>query len=125
MPLSLIDTSAWTQALRRNGDPVIRSRVESLWAGGQTAWCDAVRLELWNGVRGEKERQKLTELEMLLPSLPINADVWRMSCELAAKARASGLNVPAVDLIICSCARHHSVAIEHADRHFELLLALN
>jgi predicted nucleic acid-binding protein len=121
MPLVLIDTSVWTHALRRNGDPQVRDRVQLLMANGQAAWCDAVRLELWNGVRGEAERKKLKELESLLPSLPINADVWSDSCHLAELARTSGLNVPAIDLIVFSCARHHGVKVEHADKHYILL----
>jgi predicted nucleic acid-binding protein len=121
MALVLIDTSSWTQALRRNGDISIRARVEALLANGQAAWCDAVRLELWNGVRGKIEQQKLRELEQFLPSLPITSEVWNETCALAEAARTGGLNVPAIDLLIFACARHHGVTVEHADRHYVLL----
>jgi predicted nucleic acid-binding protein len=121
MALVLIDTSVWIPALRRNGDAAIRTRVELLLKNGQAAWCDAVRLELWNGVRGEIERGKLKELEQLIPSLPITAAIWSESCKLTESARTSGLNVPAVDLIIFACAQHHGVIVEHADRHYNLL----
>jgi predicted nucleic acid-binding protein len=32
--------------------------------------------------------------------------------------------IPASDILICACARHHGVAIEHADAHFDRLAAL-
>ena len=50
--MKLIDTSSWIDALRRDGDPQIRARVVALMASGEAAWCDLVRLELWNGLRG-------------------------------------------------------------------------
>lgn len=74
--LVLIDTSAWTQTLRRSGDSAMRARVESLVVANRAAWCDPVRLELWNGVRGTMERARLRQLEQSLTSLPITGSVW-------------------------------------------------
>ena len=87
----LIDTSSWTQALRRTGDPAVRGRVGRLLADETAVWCDAVRLELWNGVRGDAERDRLKDMQATLPSLSITDEVWDLSCELVAKARGSGL----------------------------------
>ena len=61
--MTLIDTSAWIEQLRRGGDASVRKHVEALLASGEAAWCPLVRLELWNGARGEKERTALTEMD--------------------------------------------------------------
>jgi predicted nucleic acid-binding protein len=53
--------------------------------------------------------------------LPIDDDVWELAIELAGKARAAGLSVPADDLVILACARRHRVGIEHCDEHFRKL----
>ena len=64
---------------------------------GNAAWCPAVRLELWNGAGNESDRRIL---------------------------RKAGKTAPAIDVLIAACARHHGVELEHADAHFEFLMAL-
>ena len=61
--MKLIDTSSWVDALRRDGDPEIKARVVALMRGGTAAWCDMVRLELWNGLRGVAERKQMEEFD--------------------------------------------------------------
>jgi predicted nucleic acid-binding protein len=119
--MKLVDTSCWIHALRRKGDGDIRTRVQSLLAIGQAAWCDAVRLELWNGAANDWDRQLLVNLQATVPILPIKEEVWQLACTFAHRARTNGLNVPATDLLIFACARHHGVELEHNDRHFPLL----
>jgi len=80
-----------------------------------------VRLELWNGARGEKEKKALKEFEEAMPELEVTAEVWDEACELARRAREAGLTVPATDLLIAACARHHGAAIEAVDPHFAQL----
>ena len=119
--MTLIDTSAWIEQLRRGGDASVRGQVETLLAAGDAAWCPLVRLELWNGARGNKERTALTEMDKTLPSLAIDAAVWDRAAALASGARERGITVPATDLLVASCARHHQVPLLHYDRHFELI----
>ena len=122
--MTLIDTSAWIEQLRRGGDASVRRQVETLLAVGDAAWCQLVRLELWNGARGKNERAALAEMEEILPSLAITAAVWAEAVTLASTAREQGFTVPATDLLIASCARCHDVPLLHHDRHFELIAPL-
>ncbi len=122
--MKLVDTSAWIEQLRRNGDPVVRRRVEQLLLSGEAAWCPFVRLELWNRARGGREHRVLREMERELPVLEAAPEVWDLACSLARKARANGITVPTSDLLIAACARHHHVEVEHADSHFELIHGL-
>jgi predicted nucleic acid-binding protein len=123
-PLVLVDTSAWTQALRKSGDAAVRARVQQLLIDQTAAWCDIVRLELWSGVRNDQERAGLQLLEASLPRLPIDDNVWNVAVDCASKARRAGLTTPANDLLIFACARRHSCRIEHNDHHFDLLAKL-
>ena len=113
----LIDSSSWIEALRDSGKADIRKRVEGLLAAGDAAWCDPVRLELWNGARGQQERKMLAQLEKSIAVLPMDNSVWDMAIALAKTARDAGLTVPAVDLMIVACARRHAVELEHNDHH--------
>jgi len=83
-----------------------------------------VRLELWNGARGDREKAVLKEFQAELPELPIDEAVWQLSFETARRARAAGLTIPATDLLIASCARHHRAGLEHSDADLDRLSEL-
>lgn len=117
----LVDTSSWIHMLRPSGDLVVRGRVESALTNGQACWCPLVKLELWNGARGEREQRVLHAFARTLPELPIDDAVWQAAYDLARRARAGGVTVPATDVVILSCARRHGAAIETADADFDLL----
>ena len=122
--MKLIDTSSWIHALRKDGDPAIRDRVQGLLVEDQAAWCDLVRVELWRGVSKKKEISFLKELEKSIRLLPITAEVWNLSCDLAQKCRVRGTPIPTTDVIISACARFHKVELEHVDKHFEIIAEL-
>ena len=110
--------------MRPNGDPVARARVERALQGGEACWCPIVRLELWNGAGGDREKKALRDFERLLPELAIDDAVWRGAYELARKARSAGVTIPATDLLIAACANHHDAELEHSDSDFEQLKKL-
>ena len=122
--MKLIDTSSWIDAMRRDGDPIVRGRVQALMQSGEAAWCDFVRLELWNGLRGAAERRQMEALEADVTLLPTTDAVWSGARELARRARAEGLTVPGADLLIAASAWVHGVEMEHDDAHLTALAAL-
>lgn len=122
--MTLIDTSAWIHSLRPDGDPAASARVRSLLESGEAAWCSLIQLELWNGARGELEKQVLTEMAASLPDLEMDQAVWSTAFDLARQARAVGHTVPSTDLAIAACARRHGVALEHVDSHLHAIETL-
>lgn len=121
---TLVDSSSWVHWLRRRGDAAIAHRVSRLVESGDAAWCPPIRLELWNGVGDESDRRVLRDFEQSLPELPITDDVWAEAYGLASRCRKAGKTAPAIDVLIAACARHHGVALEHADSHFDFLMTL-
>ena len=119
--MTLVDTSAWIHSLRPDGDPGVREQVRALLEGGEAAWCDMVKLELWNGARGETERRVLREMEEALVLLPTDETVWQTAFRLARSARQSGKTIPATDLLIGACAQRHGVTLAHDDQHLAML----
>ena len=119
--MKLVDTSSWVSSLRKKGDETVRARVRDLVLTGQAAWCAAVRLELWAGVGTDPERRMLRQMEQRIPELAITDEVWQAACDLAERCRSVGFTVPATDLLVATCARHHGVEIEAADAHFDRL----
>lgn len=115
----LIDTSAWIEALRRDGDAETRRRVTAHTREGQAVVCEMILLELWNGARGKKEANVVRSLEAELDLVPILPIVWRAAYALAADCRAAGFSIPATDLIIAAAARHYQLGLLHRDAHFD------
>lgn len=115
----LIDTSSWIHFLRPNGDPEVRARVEAALNTGAARWCPLVRLELWNGAGGEREKRVLRDIGRRVPELAIGAEVWEAACDLARRCREAGVSAPATDLVIAACARHHGATVEHDDGDFD------
>lgn len=120
----LVDSSSWIHFLRPNGDPAVRARVENVLTSGQACWCPLVRLELWNGAAGDRDRKILREFEAVLLELPIDDEVWSTACALARRARANGVSAPASDILIAACARRHDVDLETSDSDFDLLASV-
>jgi len=116
---TLIDSSAWIEALRADGDPVMKSRVFELISEGGAVLCDMVLLELWNGARGTSEHRMLGSIKGELEVVPTTDAVWKLATELARKLRRKGVTVPASDVLIAACARHYSLELVHADGHYD------
>lgn len=104
--------------LRSGGRADVRDRVNAHLRSGEARIVPMVRLELWNGARGEREKRALRDFEETLPELEMTADVWREACELARLARSAGVTAPASDILIAACARHHGAAVDAVDAHF-------
>ena len=81
-----------------------------------------IRLELWNGARGDRDKKALRDFERLLPELPITEGVWNLAYALARKARTAGTTAPGSDILIAACAQFHDVPLEQSDSDFDRLL---
>ncbi len=115
----LVDTSAWIDALRQDGDAGVREAVRAVTAEGRAVFCDMVRLELWSGAGGESERGVLRELERELEVAPTTPDVWEAAMDLSRACREQGITVPVTDVLIAACAQHHGLSLLHHDSHFD------
>ena len=117
----LIDTSVWTHALRRKGDPAIRARVDEAMKNERAAWCQIVRLELYRGVNNDWDRELLSFLDENVKPLAISTEVWQRTIYINQTLRSDGITLPMPDTIIYACAMVHKARVEHNDKHFDLL----
>ena len=121
--ITLVDTSAWIETMRPKGDASVRAKVSGLLRAGQAAWCEIIKLELWNGAFA-REMPDLEELEQNVVLLEITPKVWDRASKLSRKARTSGKTFLTVDLVIFACAEEYGAEIVHRDGHFEKMKAL-
>lgn len=119
MVITLVDTSSWIEALRKNGKKKIRDRVYNLLMEGKVVFCHMVLLELWNGAKGDYEKKKLKELEDTIPCISTTLEVWGIANTLAKECRSSGYTIPPTDIMIAACSIFHKTSIDHCDSHFD------
>jgi predicted nucleic acid-binding protein len=117
----LVDTSAWIETLRRNGDPDLCALVRAATMEGRAVLCDLVLLELWNGAQGIGEHRIVRELELTVEKVPIPPAIWRAAAELTRTCRAAGVSAPVTDILISACAEYYELEILHRDAHFNLI----
>ncbi len=117
----LVDTSAWIEALRKNGDPHITEQVRSAFLEGNVYCNEMILLELWNGARGEREKIYISELEDDILKCDINQETWRLAQAIATKARQNGLTLPSTGILIYASSFENNLQIIHKDKHFDQL----
>ena len=83
----LVDTSAWIEALRTDGDAEVRADVRSVVSQGAALFCDIVLLELWNGADGKAEVRLLADLERDLDCVETTVEVWSTANAMARACR--------------------------------------
>jgi len=118
----LIDTSAWIEYFRRDGDPNTRERVAESVRSQRAVLCDMVLLELMRGNRRQREKAGL--VAETLPCLATDGNCWKKAMKFAIRASEAGKPVPNTDILIFACGEVHSAEIIHRDHHFDTLGAL-
>jgi predicted nucleic acid-binding protein len=117
----VVDTSAWIEALRRDGSSRVRRLVDEAIEVGLAVVVDPVLAELAVGARSASERGLLSDLLAVLPCLHVQPETWQAAAELGARARGEGLTLPLVDLVIAALAMAEDFEVLHVDRHYVLL----
>lgn len=116
--ITLIDTSAWIEALRIKGKDEIRKQVKDLLISGDARIAEPILIELFHGARGKKELDTIQDLAMTVPVLKCSDKVFSESYKHAMELRKKGLTVPAMDILIYSIAIFHKALIFHNDSDF-------
>ncbi len=119
----LVDSSAWVDASRRNGDERVRSQVAALLASGAAAMTEPVWAELFQGARGRREEEQLEAWRSVSVWLAFDATCWEHAASVGRKCLRSGTNVPFGDVLVFACAKRHGVEMLECDRHFAMLAA--
>jgi hypothetical protein len=120
-PAVLLDSSAWIEVARGTADPALREEVAVMLSEGLAALAAPVWLELYRGVRSEKEERWLAGLRELCQWLPFDEECWSAAAEAARRCTRTGVHVPTSDILVFCVARRHRARLLHRDRHFDLI----
>lgn len=114
----LVDSSAWIESLRRNGNMAVKLAIEGLLEAYEAQWCTPVRLEVLGGARKE-ERNRLGIHFSVIPYRICREDDWERAVALAWRLRERGLTVPWLDVLIAAIAIQDGVRLYATDAHFQ------
>lgn len=116
----MIDTCAWIDFFKsQTGD--LGNLVAELIETNQAAITGVVIAELLQGVKQEKESQRLRLLLRSIHYLPTEDNDWFNAGLLAQQLRAKGLTLPLTDVLIAIIAQRHGIAVLTLDKHFQHL----
>lgn len=115
----LIDTSAWIFALKKNFNPFIKERIDTILSESNVAINGIIELELLGGVNTEKEYARLKNRLDVLHYIEATKSLWDSSSRLAFDLKRSGINVPYTDIFIAASAIQEKAILLHADSHFD------
>jgi len=116
----LVDTSAWLFALRKDANPEIKSRLDTLLREDAVVITGIIKLELLGGTRAREEFSRLKSRLDALPYIPMEEPLlWDLAYEMAFDLRRKGLTIPYTDILIASAAIKEDVTLLHADVHFD------
>lgn len=118
--MTLIDTSAWIDFLRRDGDPVTKQRVAAYIEMSEAAYCGPVEFELLRGAKLREMADVQTAMEFST-LLAFPRACWQSAAEIEKRLRAKGITVPRDDVFVGTAALHHSVPLFTRDPHFMLM----
>ena len=116
----LVDTSAWLFALRKDANPEIKSRLDTLLREDIVLITGIIKLELLGGTRTREEFSRLKSRLDALPYVSIEEPLlWDLAYEMAFDLRRKGVTIPYTDILIASAAIKEDIILLHADAHFD------
>lgn len=118
--LVLVDTSAWIELHRRDGDPAVKLAVRGLLDAFQAALCGPVEMEYLGGAR-PAERERLQAWCNVLPYLRNDQKLWRKTAANYALLKSKGITAPWNDVLIATLAVENNCRVYAVDKHFDAM----
>ncbi len=118
---TLIDTSLWIEAFRRDGSPAARRAVADIVESGLALVNGLIVSELLKGARDETDYERLLTVLGATTTVSFTAATWARTARLGFELRCAGITIPTVDLAIASSALEEGFVLAHRDRHFALI----
>ncbi len=116
----IVDTSAWIEFFRRDGELKTKLAVKSLLDEYEATLCGPVEMEFLGGAR-PAGRPKLQAWLDIVPYLPNDQKLWRRAATNFSDCRSKGLTVPWNDILIATIALESGHRVYTVDKHFDAM----
>jgi predicted nucleic acid-binding protein len=122
----LIDTSVWSQALRRPSaqsssaaQEVLVSELKELIHDGRIAMLGLVRQELLSGVKTQKQFEALKQILSAFSDEPVRMEDYELAAKNFNQCQQGGVQGSNTDFLICAVSMSRGWPIYSLDRDFE------
>jgi len=116
----IVDTTAWIEFFRRDGDPAVKLAMKALVEALEATLCGPVEMEFLGGARPH-ERDRIQSRFDILPYLNNDQKLWREAATIYAKLRRKGATIPWNDVLIATLALKKDLRVYTVDPHFETM----
>lgn len=113
----LADTSVWIEFFKSKSET--GDKLEAFIIENSVFVCGVVMFELLQGVRSEKEKNKIIHVFSALEFIEMSKNLWQKASELSAILRQNGKHLPLSDILIASIAIQYNLKILSLDKHFK------
>jgi predicted nucleic acid-binding protein len=117
----VIDTSAWIESFRPDGDVSLSGLVKDLILKNKVLLPGIIKAELLRGAKNKKEFNWLNDSLRGLTYLPVLEDFWERLAEFSFGLFRKGISVPLTDTYIALLCIENQASILHQDKHFDLI----
>jgi len=116
--MRIIDSSAWIEYYRRDGNMYISDLVEDAINRDIAAVNGLITVEV-AGFARESERSIIESDFSGLHSITMTDEIFKKAVSICSELRKNGTILPATDAIIAGSALIEEAAVIHLDRHYE------
>jgi predicted nucleic acid-binding protein len=119
----LVDTSVWSEALRRakrKAESIVVQEFRNLILEHRVDIIGPIRQEILSGLREDAQFQRLEEHLSAFPDLSLTTDDYIMAAKFFNTCRAKGVQGSNTDFLICAAAVRRQLAIYTTDKDFAL-----
>ena len=117
----IIDTSAWIESFRPQGDKELGHFVKDLIIKGKVLLPGIIITELLRGAKSKREFSQLKELLKGLTYLPVPEAFWEKLSEFSFGLFRKGIVVPLTDTYIALLCIENQASLLHRDKHFDMI----
>jgi predicted nucleic acid-binding protein len=115
----LVDTSAWSLALRRRAPAhPAAHELRRLVTGGRAAIIGPIRQEVLSGIRDAAMFERLRERLSAFPDEALTTGDYEQAAEFFNVCRAKGLQGSNTDFLICAVSVRHRLPVLTTDADF-------
>ena len=116
--MMLVDTSAWIEFFRKQGNLKVKHAVARLLQREETAFTCPIRFELLSGAKPNEEADVMQALAFSQHVLFEPGD-WLEAATLERDLRRVGVTIPRNDLFVATVAIRTGLKILCRDQHFD------
>jgi predicted nucleic acid-binding protein len=118
----LVDTSVWIAFFR--GTEPHAGTVAQILKDQRVVTTGIIKAEIIQGVKSDKEAQRVLEVLAAIESMEISDGLWVKSGWLVSKLRGKGSAVPLTDAAIGTLALEYGLSVYTLDKHYDVMPGL-